>query len=121
MCGIFGGFGINLNQAKNAIDLIKRGDDGITISQLTDDVIFAARRHLVKKSGNDDNKKSDQPYFSDNNKIALIFNGEFYNFENYKLKFSKEKVKFKSTGDTEVLLKLYEKYGIEFLNDRKID
>ena len=49
MCGIFGGFGINLNQAKNAIDLIKRGDDGITISQLTDDVIFAARRHLVKK------------------------------------------------------------------------
>ena len=121
MCGIFGGFGINLNQAKNAIDLIKRGDDGITISQLTDDVIFAARRHLVKKSGNDYNKKSDQPYFSDNNKIALIFNGEFYNFENYKLKFSKEKVKFKSTGDTEVLLKLYEKYGIEFLNDRKID
>ena len=80
MCGIFGGFGINLNQAKNAIDLIKRGDDGITISQLTDDVIFAARRHLVKKSGNDYNKKSDQPYFSDNNKIALIFNGEFYNF-----------------------------------------
>ncbi len=121
MCGIFGGFEININQAKDAIGLIKRGDDGITISQLTDNIIFAARRHLVKKSGNDDNQKSDQPYFSLNKKVALIFNGEFYNFEDYKIKLSKEKVKFKSIGDTEVLLKLYEKYGIEFLHDRKID
>ncbi len=121
MCGIFGGFEINFNQAKDAIRLIKRGDDGITISQLTDNIIFAARRHLVKKSGNDDNQKSDQPYFSINKKIALIFNGEFYNFEDYKIKLSKENVKFKSIGDTEVLLKLYEKYGIKFLNDRKID
>ena len=121
MCGIFGGFGVKATEVQKAISLIRRGEDGTTVEQLTDNVIFAARRHLVKKSGNDDNQKSDQPYFSSKKKIALIFNGEFYNFQDYKKKLLEDKVNFKSIGDTEVFLKLYEKNGIEFLYDRKID
>ena len=121
MCGIFGGFGVKTTEVQKAIGLIRRGEDGTTVEQLTDNVIFAARRHLVKKSGNDDNQKSDQPYFSSKKKIALIFNGEFYNFQDYKKKLLEDKVNFKSIGDTEVFLKLYEKNGIEFLYDRKID
>ena len=122
MCGIFGGIGINKKDAANCIDLIKRGNDGITIKELKDSVIFAARRHLVKNSGKEKEKnKSDQPYFSDDKKISLIFNGEFYNFENYKKEMQSKKVKFYSTGDTEVFLKLYETRGINFLFDKKID
>jgi asparagine synthase (glutamine-hydrolysing) len=121
MCGIFGGFGINLDEAQLGINLINRGEDGISIKSFENGVIFAARRHLVKKSGDDDIKKSDQPYLSENKKISLIFNGEFYNFSDYKKELSKENRTFKSFGDTEVFLKLYEKNGINFLFDRKID
>ena len=121
MCGIFGGYKINQEEVKKAINLIKRGEDGINIEELHKNIIFASRRHLVKKSGRDDSKKSDQPYFNKEKKIALIFNGEFYNFENYKNNLIKENVKFNSSGDTEVFLKLYEKKGINFLYDRKID
>ena len=77
---------------------------------------------LVKKSGNDlKNNLSDQPYFSKNKKIALVFNGEFYNFDNFKKKLITEKFDFISSGDTEVFLKLYEKEGIDFLKNKDID
>ncbi len=121
MCGIFGGFGITKDQVSRSIDLINRGNDGTTVSLLSKEVIFASRRHLVKKSGNDDKKFSDQPYFSQDKNIALVFNGEFYNFQDYKKKLIKQNASFKSTGDTEVFLKLYEKIGIDFLYDKKID
>ena len=62
----------------------------ISIKNFDNGVIFAARRHLVKKSGDDDNKKSDQPYYSEDKKISLIFNGEFYNFNDYKEAFLKK-------------------------------
>lgn len=121
MCGIFGGFGVSEEECKTGIKLINRGDDGITIKNINQNIIFAARRHLVKKSGNDTNESSDQPYFSKNKKITLIFNGEFYNFESYKKELLKQKVSFQSSGDTEVFLKLYEKKGINFVYDKKID
>ena len=65
MCGIFGGVGISKSEAAKGIDLINRGNDGISISQLEENLIFAARRHLVKKSGIDSTETSDQPYFSE--------------------------------------------------------
>ena len=122
MCGIFGGIGISKKDAQSCIDLIKRGNDGINVMELTNSVIFAARRHLVKISGKEtDNNKSDQPYFSHDKKFSLIFNGEFYNFENYKKKLQNNKIEFFSSGDTEVFLKLYEAQGINFLFDKNID
>lgn len=122
MCGIFGGYGISVDECKKAIQLINRGEDGITISKLNKNITFAARRHLVKKSGNDlKNNLSDQPYFSKDKKIALIFNGEFYNFKNFKKKLISKKINFISSGDTEVFLKLYEEEGINFLKNKEID
>lgn len=122
MCGIFGGLGVSKIECQNGIELIHRGDDGITVKELSPNIVFAARRHLVKESGNDyKNNLSDQPYFSKNKQIALIFNGEFYNFKEYKSKLLDQNVSFLSTGDTEVFLKLYEKYGIDFVYDKKID
>ena len=64
---------------------------------------------------------SDQPYYSEDKNIALIFNGEFYNFNVYKKDLIKKNINFESDGDTEVLLKLYEKNGIGFLQDKNID
>ena len=122
MCGIFGGIGITFEESKEAIKLIRRGEDGITVAKLSENIVFAARRHLVKNSGNENkNNQSDQPYYSNDKNVALIFNGEFYNFENFKKDLKKEKMKFSSIGDTEVFLKLYEKNGINFVYDKNID
>ncbi len=123
MCGIFGGFNVSRNEVEKGINLIKRGNDGITIKDFGNKCIFAARRHTVKLSGNEEKLSgiSDQPYFSKDNKIALIFNGEFYNFKKYRNELKSKNIHFQSEGDTEVLLKLYEVYGINFLRDKKID
>ena len=123
MCGIFGGTLISSDIASKAINLIHRGDDGITVEKLDENIFFAARRHLVKKSGKNESDKltSDQPYKSEDNKISLIFNGEFYNFKNIKDQLIEKKVLFKTEGDTEVFLKLYESEGVNFLNNRLID
>ena len=60
MCGIFGGYNISFEETQKGINLIKRGNDGITISELEDKVFFAARRHAIKFSGNE--KKFIRPF-----------------------------------------------------------
>ena len=40
MCGIFGGYNIGFKETEKGINLIKRGNDGITISELEDKVFL---------------------------------------------------------------------------------
>ncbi|EPR69720.1 Asparagine synthetase [Winogradskyella psychrotolerans RS-3] len=54
-----------------------------------------------------------QPIFSDDKQIVIVFNGEIYNYKVLKSKLEAEGVTFKTSSDTEVILKAYEKYGIE--------
>tara|TARA_B100001250_G_scaffold408818_1_gene431896 strand:- start:1552 stop:3357 length:1806 start_codon:yes stop_codon:yes gene_type:complete len=61
---------------------------------------------------------SNQPFVSENKKIQIIYNGEIYNYKLLRKKYFPNK-KFKSNGDGEILLYLYEKYGIEFVNKIK--
>ena len=69
--------GIDEKQALTCINQIKRGNDGIEVVKLNNNLIFAARRHLVKVSGMEKkNNSSDQPYTSNDKKISLIFNGD---------------------------------------------
>jgi hypothetical protein len=43
MCGIFGGYNISRKICEDSINLIDRGNDGISIDQLEKDIFFAAR------------------------------------------------------------------------------
>tara|TARA_R110002049_G_C9177314_1_gene562975 strand:+ start:12997 stop:14901 length:1905 start_codon:yes stop_codon:yes gene_type:complete len=54
-----------------------------------------------------------QPIYSDDEKIVIVFNGEIYNYKVLKSKLIAEGIHFNTTSDTEVILKLYEKYGAE--------
>lgn len=54
-----------------------------------------------------------QPMYNVDNKVIVSFNGEIYNANKYKQELIHDGVKFKSTTDTEVLMYLYIKYGIE--------
>lgn len=51
----------------------------------------------------------DQPMITD--KSVIIFNGEIYNYIELKAELEKKGLKFRTTCDTEVLLKAYEYYG----------
>lgn len=57
-----------------------------------------------------------QPMYNDANDIIIVFNGEIYNYKTLKLELEKEGVLFHTQSDTEVILRLYEKYGEGMLN-----
>ncbi len=52
-----------------------------------------------------------QPIFSDDKQIVIVFNGEIYNYRELKSELIEKGATFKTTSDTEVILKLYELEG----------
>jgi asparagine synthase (glutamine-hydrolysing) len=56
-----------------------------------------------------------QPMLSQDGHIAVTFNGEIYNFRELRNALTLRGHRFTSTGDTEVLLRLYEEEGAAFL------
>ena len=59
-----------------------------------------------------------QPMASPDNKVLLTLNGEIYNAFDFKEELIQWGFHFKSTSDTEVVLALYLKYGIDGVLDR---
>jgi len=52
-----------------------------------------------------------QPIYSEDGQIAIVFNGEIYNYRKLKAELEVKGIIFKTTSDTEVILKLYELEG----------
>ncbi len=119
MCGINGFItkdNLNkeqLNQQINAMNnlIIHRGPDadGTFAEQgETFNLAMGMRRLSII-----DLSSGDQPMYSLDNDIVIVFNGEIYNFLELKKELVDVGVQFKTTSDTEVILKLYETYGVE--------
>ena len=89
--------------------LVHRGPDSQNYFKIDKLQIGHTRLSIIDK------QKSNQPMISDKGNI-LAFNGEILNFKELKKKYFKG-IKFKSNGDTEVLLKGLELIGIEFLKE----
>ncbi len=107
MCGILGLVG-NINYEKFEHCLIKlkhRGPDGFGI--WNDEGITLGHRRL---SIIDLTENGKQPMLFEN-KYAITFNGEIYNYLEIKLELEKLGYKFKSSSDTEVVLAAYHKWG----------
>ena len=62
-----------------------------------------------------DLRNSKQPMKDDDNKNIIIFNGEIYNFKELKSNLESLGHKFETEGDTEVILKSYNQWGVECL------
>jgi asparagine synthase (glutamine-hydrolysing) len=59
-----------------------------------------------------------QPMTSPDGSTALLFNGEIYNTFDYKAELERDGYRFRSDTDTEVILALYEREGLERMLDR---
>ena len=57
------------------------------------------------------NKRSNQPYFYKN--LILSFNGEIFNYLELKKDLASKGYVFKTTSDTELVIYLFHKYGID--------
>lgn len=55
----------------------------------------------------------DQPMFNDDRSIALIFNGEVYNYIELREELKTLGHQFHTTSDTEVIIRAYEQWGID--------
>jgi asparagine synthase (glutamine-hydrolysing) len=56
-----------------------------------------------------------QPFFSDDKQIAVVQNGEIFNFVELTEELRQEGIHCRTTCDTEVILRLYERHGINFV------
>src|SRR5579863_1810473 len=53
-----------------------------------------------------------QPMWNEDESMAIVFNGEIYNFELLRRELEQQGHRFRTTGDTEVLLHAYEQWGV---------
>ena len=114
MCGFIAA--INFNDKKifsSFSDLKKinrhRGPDNIKIFNGNNYSLIFRRLSIIDTSSN-----ANQPFHNENQKISLVFNGEIYNYIELKKELIK-KYEFNTNSDTEVILKSYEEWGIEFV------
>ncbi len=112
MCGIAGlialnGSGIDPVQLDRLTDaLAHRGPDGRG-TVISGSVGLGHRRLSILDLTN----AASQPMISNDESVAIVFNGEIYNFQELRSDLQNKGHKFHSTGDTEVLLNLYRVYG----------
>jgi asparagine synthase (glutamine-hydrolysing) len=116
MCGIAGFLTKNYEQLTTN-DLVTMGD---AIShrgpdahgEYLDGLVGLCHRRLsildLSEAGN-------QPMFSDDKNVVIVFNGEIYNFLELRKNLQQQGVSFRSGTDTEVIIKLYEKLGVDCL------
>ena len=63
-----------------------------------------------------DLETGEQPIVNEDRTIALICNGEIYNYRELRQEMEGRGHRFRTKSDVEVLLHLYEEYGCDFLN-----
>lgn len=57
-----------------------------------------------------------QPFLSDDARYVLVYNGEVYNFKDFYPELRSNGFDIKTSSDTEVLLKLFQLYGLKMLH-----
>ncbi len=119
MCGIVGSLVFNQEQAVQesllramATPLHARGPDqeGFWISTTHEFSCGLAHKRLSIIDVTDAGK---QPMTNASDSLALVFNGEIYNYRNLKYMLQQQGCTFVSSSDTEVLLHAYETWGMQ--------
>jgi asparagine synthase (glutamine-hydrolysing) len=117
MCGIVCAFNVKGNNEVIRSNVLKmaqkvrhRGPDWSGIYSSKNAVLAHERLAIV------DPTSGKQPILSEDGLKVIAVNGEIYNHQNLKDSFATD-YNFRTESDCEVILALYEKKGINFLND----
>ena len=113
MCGISGIFLFDKAQ-KNKLRLVVGMTDALTHRGPDDKGLFFNDRVGLghrRLSIIDLSMNAKQPMFNEDGSLALIFNGEIYNFKELREQLLAKGHIFKSNSDSEVILHLYEEYN----------
>jgi len=85
--------------------LAHRGPDGEGFVELPQVCLGHRRLGVIDLAG------SDQPWVSGDDRYTLVFNGEIYNYQELRKELESLGVRFRSAGDTEVLMESYRRWG----------
>src|SRR5712671_3557309 len=113
MCGICGiastnGSAVTDRVAAMSATLVHRGPD--SFGEFGDgDVALAARRLSII-----DLETGDQPIANEDGTLHVVQNGEIYNYRELRRELERAGHQFRTQGDTEVMLHLYEEHGDRF-------
>ena len=117
MCGIAGIFHfdslrkVNINHLKKMTDILRyRGPDNEGFF-IDNNVGLGHRRLSII-----DLSSGDQPMFNDDKSIVLILNGEIYNYIELREELKNLGHNFRTTSDTEIIIKAYEQWGVNCQN-----
>ncbi|MBM4049476.1 MAG: hypothetical protein FJ279_30645, partial [Planctomycetes bacterium] len=114
MCGIAGGFAITGNGRieKGTVEAMlsrmrHRGpdDEGLFVEATGRAVLGHRRLSIIDLGG------GHQPMFNEDRSMAIVFNGEIYNFQELRSELESFGHRFRSNSDTEAIVHLYEQYG----------
>lgn len=108
MCGFVGFIDKKKNKKKIIKDMadiiVHRGPDSDGYYVDEDCALGFRRLSIIDLSG------GTQPIYNEDNSLAIIFNGEIYNYKEIKEELVKKGHKFRTESDTEVLIHGYEEY-----------
>lgn len=113
MCGINGVIGIKNNEDVSHIigrmndSIAHRGPDAAGFWQNQYCGLGHRRLSII-----DTSEAGNQPFFSSDKKIVMVFNGEIYNYIELKQELQHD-FDFKTQSDTEVIIAAYKKWGID--------
>lgn len=112
MCGIVGALYDNREQViTGMLKRIKhRGPDGDGYKIFSDVSMGNVRLSIIDITG------GHQPMGSSIGNQWLVYNGEIYGYKETRKQLQNEGYHFKTTSDTEVILALYKKYGLDALS-----
>lgn len=112
MCGFAALLGdTEISSRKDKMELClsvmaKRGPDASQIKILKGALLGHVRLSII-----DLDARAHQPFFSNNNRFVIVYNGEIYNYVELREKLLALGYTFRTDSDTEVLLALYMEYG----------
>ncbi len=115
MCGIAGIWNHAGDSVERRTEIMldamqHRGPDGRGMLQFDGGAAGMVRLALVDLSD-----RGQQPLWSPDRRVAILYNGEVYNFREERARLEAGGYQFQSTTDTEVVLALYLERGLEFV------
>ncbi|MBU4186139.1 MAG: asparagine synthase (glutamine-hydrolyzing) [Proteobacteria bacterium] len=115
MCGICGIYNEkNLSAVTDMLESIRhRGPDFFATMLFGNHSLGECWLNIVS------NKDDILPLVDGENKIALLFNGEIYNYQEIKRDLTKDGYIFSSNTDSEIIIPLYKKYKNDFAKHLK--